>query len=569
MKTKIKDLSVSTKIYFLIIIAIIFLILSGTFGNVNSTKMSGRAEKMYEEQIIPSQILYKLMAIDQQINEYILDGFFTEESKEPESKIKEADQQKLIVMEQYQKELSKSSKENEFLLSYKKNGEKGNEIREEIFRLKSEGNINEAYQLYFGDFRTNQNESKEIIAKLFSLISQSAKELNTENKEEGWRLLIILSIISGTAIIVLSVIGYLLVGMITKPVKYLENLLGMSEKGDLTGIVKYKAKDEIGKLMMSYENMNHGIRGIITNVDKASLNVAASAEELSAVSDQSKTGSELTATVIEQLSIGSSNQLELISQSSKTLNEMQELTNKLLNQTAQVTNSTERTTRVSLGGSASIKNIINEMGNIKSDVENLSTSIAGLNQHSQHIEKISGMITSIADQTNLLSLNAAIEAARAGESGKGFAVVAKEVGKLAEQSSDFANQINQIVHKLQIDIEVVLSSMQLTINGVAKGDIATKEAESAFEEIHKALQLVVTSSDQAVSTIYLVEKKTNDIHDVMNKVAEMANEACEGSRQVSATVQEQLASSEEIAASSQVLAKMSEDLRQLIARFKV
>ncbi|WP_175638359.1 methyl-accepting chemotaxis protein [Metabacillus schmidteae] len=569
MKTKIKDLNVSTKIYFLIIIAIIFLILSGTFGNLNSSKMSGRAEKMYEEQIIPSQLLNKLMAIDQQINEYILDGFFTEDSKEPEINIKEADQQKLIVMEQYQQELSKSSKENELLQGYKRSGEKAIELRKEIFQLKSEGKINEAYQLYFGDFRTNQNESKEIIAQLFTLISESAKELNAENKEESWRLLIILSIISGTAIIVLSVIGYFLAGMITKPVKHLENLLGMAEKGDLTGIVDYKAKDEIGKLMMSYENMNHGIRGLITNVDRASMNVAASAEELSAVSDQSKTGSELTARVAEQLSIGSSNQVELISQSTATLKELLELTNKLLNQTAQVSKSTERTTRLSLSGSSSIKNSINEMGNIKKDVENLSTSIEGLNHHSHHIEKISGMITSIADQTNLLSLNAAIEAARAGESGKGFAVVAKEVGKLAEQSSDFANQINQIVHKLQIDIEMVLSSMQLTISGVAKGDIATKEAESAFEEIHKAIQLVETSSDQAASTIYLVEKKTNDIHDAMYKVAEMANEACEGSRQVTATTQEQLASSEEIAASSQLLAKMSEDLRELIVQFKM
>ncbi|PMC34698.1 hypothetical protein CJ195_21980 [Bacillus sp. UMB0899] len=569
MKTKIKDLNVSTKIYFLIIIAIIFLILSGTFGNLNSSKMSGRAEKMYEEQIIPSQLLNKLMAIDQQINEYILDGFFTEDSKEPEINIKEADQQKLIVMEQYQQEISNSSKENKLLQGYKKNGEKAIELRKEIFQLKSEGKINEAYQLYFGEFRTNQNESKAIIAQLFTLIGESAKELNAENKEESWRLLIILSIISGTAIIVLSVIGYFLAGMITKPVKHLENLLGMAEKGDLTGIVDYKAKDEIGKLMMSYENMNHGIRGLITNVDRASMNVAASAEELSAVSDQSKTGSELTARVAEQLSIGSSNQVELISQSSTTLKELLELTNKLLNQTAQVSKSTERTTRLSLSGSSSIKNSINEMGNIKKDVENLSTSIEGLNHHSHHIEKISRMITSIADQTNLLSLNAAIEAARAGESGKGFAVVAKEVGKLAEQSSDFANQINQIVHKLQIDIEMVLSSMQLTISGVAKGDIATKEAESAFEEIHKAIQLVETSSDQAASTIYLVEKKTNDIHDAMYKVAEMANEACEGSRQVTATTQEQLASSEEIAASSQLLAKMSEDLRELIVQFKM
>ncbi|MCM3160789.1 methyl-accepting chemotaxis protein [Metabacillus litoralis] len=569
MIKKVQDLNVSTKIYFLIFIAIIFLILSGTFGNLNSTNMSGRAQKMYDDQVIPSQLLNKLTGMDQQINEYILDVFFTVESEEIEDKIKDADQQKMVLMEQYQKEITKSSKNNELIQSYKISGEKGIEIRNNIIQLKREGKVNEAYQLYFGDYRNNQNESKEIIAQLFTLISESAKELNAENKEEGWRLLIILSIISGTAIIVLSVIGYIFANMITKPVKHMKELLELAEKGDLTGDVHYQTKDEIGKLMMSYSNMNHSIRTIINKVDRASMNVAASAEELNAVADQSKSGSELTARVTEQLSLGSSSQVELINQSSINLKEMQELTTKMLNQTEQVSKSSDRTTRLSLNGSSSIKNVIDQMGNIKKDVENLSTSIEGLNDHSSHIEKISGMITSIADQTNLLSLNAAIEAARAGESGKGFAVVAKEVGKLAEQSSNFANQINQIVHKLQRDIEMVLSSMQLTISGVAKGDIATKEAESAFEEIYNAIQLVVTSSEQAASTIYLVDKKTDEIQDVMKKVSEMANEACEGSRQMAATTQEQLASSEEIAASSQVLAKMSEDLRELIVRFKV
>ncbi|MGM0922958.1 MAG: hypothetical protein ACQEWW_17390 [Bacillota bacterium] len=111
--------------------------------------------------------------------------------------------------------------------------------------------------------------------------------------------------------------------------------------------------------------------------------------------------------------------------------------------------------------------------------------------------------------------------------------------------------------------------MQVTITGVEKGDLATKEVENAFDQIHVAIQDVVTSSDKAVSSIYSVEEKTNDIYHAIDKVSEMAEKACEGSRQVAATTQEQLATSEEIAAASQELAKMSEDLSELIKKFKV
>lgn len=414
MIKKIQDFSISGKFYLLIFMAIVFLILNGGFGSYNSAKMAERAERMYEQQLIPSHTLNELTSIDHQTNNLILDGLFAENSTEIEQSINELNQNKGALALQYEQVTVNSEKEYTLIQKYRENNEKLNQLRDQLFQLKSEGRMDEAYAIYFGDFRTVQNNNAETINQLLGMIEKSAANLNKENKDENRRLILSLSSILLIAIIVLTWMGFRLSRMITRPVLSMKKLLEAAENGDFTGKAHYKSKDEIGTLMSSYNNMQTGIRSIIEGVGEASLKVAASSQELYAAAHQNKNASEQTTSIVEKLSNGSKIQKETVQQNEEMLKEILALTNRILKKTNQVCEKAIETNNLSLEGSSSIENAKKQMFDIKNDVEHLSSSIEGLNHHSNQIGQMSDMITSIAKQTNLLALNAAIEAARAG-----------------------------------------------------------------------------------------------------------------------------------------------------------
>lgn len=357
--------------------------------------------------------------------------------------------------------------------------------------------------------------------------------------------------------------------MITEPIKALRNLLGKAKGGDFTGEISYHGKDELGELMISFDEMRKGIQSIILNVDSSSLKVSSSSEELFAASHQSKESSLQSSEIVSQLVDGSHRQSEVISQSIYVINEMIHLINECSAHTSEVAESASITDELAVKGTLLLEKVNKQMKDIQKDVSQLSQSIEGLNIHSEQIERMSSMITSIADQTNLLALNAAIEAARAGESGKGFAVVAEEVKKLAEQSADFAKQIDSIVQKLQKDIEDSLSSMSVTNKGVVEGTNSSIEAEKAFNQIQISIKDVAQRAKESGEYINSLEEKTRNVHQSLDLVEEVANSGINGAQQVAATTQEQLASTEEISEASRTLANMSEELRELIIKFKV
>ncbi|MDH2362493.1 methyl-accepting chemotaxis protein [Priestia megaterium] len=273
----------------------------------------------------------------------------------------------------------------------------------------------------------------------------------------------------------------------------------------------YESKDEIGSLTASFNKMNGGLKEMIMSVGNISSTVAASSEELSASAEQNNSAIEHISSITEKLASGSNHQVNQIQESSTIIHRITNQTSEVVENVEQITKRALDTAAISNSGTATVETAAKQMKSINDNGTELSSVFQGLSEHSTKISQINDVITTIADQTNLLALNAAIEAARAEDHGKGFAVVASEVRKLAEESSNSANQIKDLVAIIQSETARTLQSMTTTKEEVKEGLAVVEQAGTSFMQINEAVQHVVDQIQQIGSAIPSLAKDTLEV----------------------------------------------------------
>ncbi|NNG68283.1 methyl-accepting chemotaxis protein, partial [Caldanaerobacter subterraneus] len=208
-----------------------------------------------------------------------------------------------------------------------------------------------------------------------------------------------------------------------------------ASQGNITVRADVKTKDEVGVLANSFNTMLEGIKKLIFDIKSVSESVNHSAENLAVASEQAAQATQDVAKAIEEIAQGASSQAKEAEESANATVVLGQLIDSSLKNAEEINHEVENVNMVSNEGLVTIKELIEKTKHTIQANNNVKEATNYLLEKSAEIEKIVETITNIADQTNLLSLNAAIEAARAGEAGRGFAVVADEVRKLAEQSS--------------------------------------------------------------------------------------------------------------------------------------
>ncbi|MDN4493029.1 methyl-accepting chemotaxis protein [Ureibacillus aquaedulcis] len=567
----LRNLKVLQKLILLISIFTISLLILGFVSISNLSGASNNVDTLYNKQLKPSLLLSGISINNRAINAYLLELLLTDDPERNEYLNGRVD----LNIDQtatYFDELASMSLPSDIdqqldkLISLDK---EQNVIREKVRDLAMENKNEEAYQVF-----QNELEAKRVaINELFTDLEESNKEGSeqvfnevTESTDNAKTTVIVTIIL---AIIITILVSLVIASLITRPLRKIQELLGVVENGDFTVKGDYQSKDEIGMLNASFNKMVEGVNTVIRTVGSTSEQVAAASEELSASAEQSTKASEHITETIQELVVGAENQVDIIRDSTNLIAQINHDTEEVMSNTEIVSHTVDEASRLSSEGRKVINEVNNQMKFIDNTVRSLVDSFAELSTRSREIGQIIEVITGIAAQTNLLALNAAIEAARAGESGKGFAVVADEVRKLAEESAKSARQISELVSAIQQDTDQTMKMVEDATGEVKQGMSVVHVAGDTFSEIETVIEKAVPQIESIKGNVEKLLTGTSHVNKSIIEVNEVATETAAGTQSVTAATEEQLASMEEITSSSQALASLAEDLQSLILKFKI
>ena len=371
-------------------------------------------------------------------------------------------------------------------------------------------------------------------------------------------------------LLIVTIFIVLISRYIRQDVQRVNNHLGFLAKGDLTQKMPVNSKDEFGEMAQHYNETIDSLSTIINNIHEDSDTVAATSEELTASVSEVHTSITSVAHSMGEMTEGSNSQLqmnEVLSNLAAEIMGNMESFSKTLQDVIQSSISTSET---ATGGTKQVHEFVSEITGLHEQVEASANLVSSLKEESKKIENVSTLIISIADQTNLLSLNASIEAARAGESGKGFAVVAEEVKTLAEQTGEASNEIATMVQHIQAEIATVYTMMEKSKTIAEDGIISVRRTGSTFEDIvlsiGKLKEMIDVTNDDYTTKVFSELKSISSIVDDLRTQSTVNNDH---TMSVSAITEEQSATMAEMASASEQLAQLAQRLQADISSFQV
>lgn len=312
--------------------------------------------------------------------------------------------------------------------------------------------------------------------------------------------------------------------------------------GDLSGQpLTVHSPDEIGQTVASMNQMNKSLRDLVKNVASSAGQVASAATQIAASSDQAATGANSQSQQIQQIAAA-------VEQLSSTVGEV----NRKSNEAAE---NARKSGELAETGGRVVERTIADMQQIDEVVTSTAGSVRGLGAKSEQIGKIISVINDIAEQTNLLALNAAIEAARAGEHGRGFAVVADEVRKLADRTTSATAEVGQSIEAIRAETDKAVGQIGEGTEKVKAGVQRAGEAGSNLAQIVASAREVSGMVQSIAAAATQQGAATEEISRSISNISQISDQAASGSKQSAQAVKQ--------------LSAKSEELRALVSRFRL
>jgi methyl-accepting chemotaxis protein len=372
---------------------------------------------------------------------------------------------------------------------------------------------------------------------LEGLVAKAAAE-SKKNLRQGIYLIVGVTLVLAViiAFVSLMVTRRLLRHIGTEPVQ-LEEITRQVAEGDLT----YRFEQGKGGVYEAMRQMVEQLRQVMDKVNRSSQDVASASVELNSSADQMASASH-----------------EVVSQANTVATaseEMSATSMDIANNCHRAAESSNQASRTAQAGADIVRSTVDGMSRIAEKVRGSATVVEQLGVRSDQIGEIVATIQDIADQTNLLALNAAIEAARAGEQGRGFAVVADEVRALAERTTRATREIGEMIKNIQNETRCAVSSMEEGVQEVEQGTVEAARSGQALEEILEKINEVTTQISQIATA---AEEQTATTREISNNI-----------QQISEVVDMTAKGAQDISQSSSSLSQLSVDLQDLVRRFQV
>ncbi|WP_230491821.1 methyl-accepting chemotaxis protein [Lysinibacillus sphaericus] len=549
---KVKD-----KLLVLMIVCVLSNVLLGVFSVDYLRKMSWHASESYSQGLVPIGWLNGLEEAQRQLDFLVSSNGTNQELAAIFKKI----EQPIGQLEN----IDIDKKMNHQVKKYKALLAQQVEMIENYQQLDSD----EREQFYEQTFLSVSQESHTLLEETQSYLVQRAEEQQQAYQKDmkfGYWLL------GGVCLFVVLLvifISFIATKAVNVPTRQLKSLLKRAEQGDFTANASYVAHDELGEVVLSYNQMATEVKQLLHTVTQSAQEVEGMTEMLQVSSEQSSTTTLKIAKDVQTISDATSASTLKLASNTASLEEVLNGVQVILEKVQLVESFAHETARDAESGTEIVQANLAQIQAIKHAVEKSNTAIFTLVERAATIDHMVEVIEKITAQTNLLALNASIEAARAGEHGKGFAIVANEVRKLAEQTVHSTQTITSIVQNIHVDSNYAVQMMEGVLTATEKGVNVTGQTATSFDHILEKVHTIKPYIVEVSATVQAIANHTKKVNEDAVMLTSLSDTNATSTKHVAKLTTDQLAAQQQFHNYIKELRKVSKVLQIAVKRFLI
>ncbi|MGB9782773.1 MAG: methyl-accepting chemotaxis protein [Moorellaceae bacterium] len=395
-----------------------------------------------------------------------------------------------------------------------------------------------------------------------------AREMN-RIKDEIYTLILVSSLV---LLLLLAAVAYFFARSLTTPLLLAVEHLGVMAGGDFTRAVPdglLRQKDEIGRLAQALERLQADLRPLMAELKADAQTLSGNSEALRTAAEEIASSSGEVARAIQQVAAGASEQAGHLQDILHLIEDITSSLEKVDSELSQVKANSVETSRLAGVGKKELDLLIASIEEAREAFKAVATKLTGLSGSVDQVGEIVEVINGIAEQTNLLALNAAIEAARAGEAGRGFAVVADEVRKLAEQSRTSSDKIKALLNTIASETQEVVNTSEEVSRQVIAQLERVENTVRAFDDILEAVAAMAPMIEETYRQVDNTVRAKDVVLDRVQNISAVSEETAASAQEISASAEELSASTEEIASHAQQVLSVAKRLEEQVERFQV